>query len=338
MHRQRVRVKPVFEGQPVRRRDFLTLVGGAAAGWPLAVHAQQQPKVRTIGLLDPNAAMLEGPRVKALVQRLGELGWVEGRNIAIEYRYAEGRNERLADIASEFVRLKVDVIVTSATPPSVAAKNATSSIPIVFAAVGDPIGAGLVVSLARPGGNITGLSLQQSDTASKRLELLREILPGLRRVAIMANIDNPSVQLDLREVQSAAVAFSIEPIKFEIRRPEDIAPAVNAVSGRADALYICNDPLVTTNRVRIGQLALDIRLPTMCGTRECVEAGNLMSYGANVPDLFRHTADYVDKILRGAKPSELPVEQPTKFDLIIQHQDRKNAGAQHPTNDTRSCR
>jgi ABC-type uncharacterized transport system substrate-binding protein len=318
----------------MRRREFMAIAGGAAATsmtWPLAARAQRPIKVPTIGLLDANTEMLEGPRVKALVQRLGELGWVEGRNVAIEYRYAEGRNERLADIAAEFVRLKVDVIVTSATPPSVAAKKATSSIPIVFATVGDPIGAGLVASLARPGGNITGLSLQQSDTAAKRLELLREVLPGLRHVAIVANVDNPAVRLDLREVQSAAVALGIEPIKFEIRRPEDIAPAVNAVKGRAEALYVCNDPLATTNRVRIGELALDIRLPTMCGTREYVEAGNLMSYGPNVPALFRRTADYVDKILRGAKPSDLPVEQPTKFDLIINTKTAKMLGLAIPS-------
>jgi putative ABC transport system substrate-binding protein len=264
----------------MRRREFITALGGAAA-WPLAAHAQQPTKVHTIGFLDPNAARLEGQRVKAFLQRLSELGWVEGRNIAIEYRYAEGQNERLDDIASELVRLKVDVIVTSATPPSMAAKNATSSIPIVFAAVGDPIGAGLVASLARPGGNITGLSLQQSDTAAKRLELLREVVTGLRHIAIMANVDNPAVLLDLRQVQSATVALGIEPIKFEVRRPEEIAPAVSAIRGRADAIYVCNDPLVTTNRVRIGQLALDIRLPTMCGAREYVEAGNLMSYGAS---------------------------------------------------------
>jgi putative tryptophan/tyrosine transport system substrate-binding protein len=196
----------------------------------------------------------------------------------------------------------------------------------VFAAVGDPIGAGLVGSLSRPGGNITDLSLQQSDTAAKRLELLREVVPGLRRLAIMANVDNPAVQLDVREVQSAAIALGVEPIKSEIRRPEDIAPAVNAIRERVDALYVCNDPLVTTNRVRIGELALDIRLPTMCGAREYVEAGGLMSYAPNVPDLFRRTADYVDKILRGAKPSVLPVEQPTKFDLTINLKTAKKLG------------
>jgi putative tryptophan/tyrosine transport system substrate-binding protein len=309
----------------MRRREFIMLLGGAAA-WPLAARAQQSAKVPTIGFLAPNTAVLDGPRIHALVQRLGELGWVEGRNITIEYRYAEGRNEHFGDFASELVRLKVDVIVTSATPPTLAAKKATSSIPIVFASVGDPIGAGLVASLARPGGNITGLSLQQSDTAAKRLGMLREVVPGLRHVAIAANVDNASVQLDLREVQSAAVALGIEPIKFEMRRSEDIAPAINAVKGRADALYVCNDPVASTNRVRICELALDIRLPTMCGAREYVEAGGLMSYAANFPDLFRRTAEYVDKILRGAKPSELPVEQPTKFDLIINLKTAKALG------------
>jgi putative ABC transport system substrate-binding protein len=273
-------------GGAMRRRDVLHTLGAFIIGWPSTARAQQSTKVPTIGFLAPNTAALDKKRVNALVQRLGELGWVEGHNIAIQYRYAEGRNERLADFASEFVRLKVDVIVTSATPPTLAAKKATSSIPIVFASVGDPIGAGLVASLARPGGNITGLSLQMSDTAAKRVEILREVVPDLRHVAIMANIDNASARLDMQEVLSATAALGIEPIKSEIRSSEDIASAVNAVKGRADALYVCNDPLVTTNRVRISELALDIRLPTMCAAREYVEAGSLMSYGANFPALF----------------------------------------------------
>ena len=187
----------------------------------------------------------------------------------------------------------------------------------MFAAVGDPIGAGLVVSLARPGGNVTGLSLQQSDTASKRLELLRDVIPGLHNVAIMANSDNASAVLDMRETLTAARALGLDTVKSEIRLPEDIAAAIDALKGRANALYVCNDPLVATNRVRISTLALGARLPTMFGAQEYVDAGGLMSYGPNFPDLFRRAAGYVDKILRGAKPSDLPVEQPIKFDLIV---------------------
>ena len=314
----------------MRLREFITLLGAATAFSPFVARAQQATKLRTIGFLGPNTAALDGPRVSALVQRLHELGWIEGRTIAIEYRWAEGRNEHLAEIADEFVRLKVDVIVTSATPTTVAVKKATSSIPVVFASVGDPIGAGLVASLARPGANVTGLSLQMSDTAGKRLGIMREVVPGLHHVAIMANGDNASAVLEMREAQSAAGALGLDAIKSEIRRPEDIAPAVEALKGHADALYVCNDPLVTTNRVRIGELALGARFPTMFGAREYVEAGGLMSYAANFPDLYRRTAEYVDKILRGAKPSDLPVEQPTKFDLIINLKTAKALGLTIP--------
>ncbi len=251
------------------------------------------------------------------MQRLRELGWIEGRTVAIEYRWAEGRNERAAEIAAEFVRLKVDVIVAQGTPSVIAAKQATSVIPIVFAAVGDPVGSGLVASLSRPGGNVTGLSTQQTDTASKRIELFREMVPGLRRLAIMGNVGNPAVELELSEVQSTARALGLEATAFELLRAEDIAPAFDALTGRADALYVCGDPLVFTNRIRVNTLAQGARLPTMYLLGEYVEAGGLMSYGPSVPDLYRRAADYVDKILRGAKPGDLPVEQPTKFDLII---------------------
>jgi putative ABC transport system substrate-binding protein len=242
---------------------------------------------------------------------------VDGRNLAIEYRWAEGRNERYAENAAELVRFKVDVIVTSGTPPTLAAKQATAVIPIVFAAAGDPVGTGLVASLARPGGNVTGLSTQTAETASKRLELLREIVPGLSRLAIMCNVGNPISLLELGEAQAAARALGLEVTTSELRRAEDISPAFDALKGRADALYVCTDPLVNTHRIRINTLALAARLPTIYLFREYVEAGGLMSYGANVPDLFRRAADYVDKILRGGKPADIPVEQATKFDLII---------------------
>jgi putative ABC transport system substrate-binding protein len=313
----------------VRRREFITLLGGAAT-WPLAARAQQPAKLPTIGYLGPSTRSLDSQRLNAFVQRLRELGWNEGRTIDIEYRWAEGRNERLAETAAEFVRRKVDVIVTSATPPTVAAKQATSVIPIVFAAVGDPVGIGVVESLARPGGNATGLSLQQTDAAGKRLEVLREVVPGLRRLAIMANSGNPSAGLDMREAQATARALGLEAVTSEVLRPEDIAPAFDALKGNVEALYVCGDPLAVTNRVRINTLALGARLPTMFGAREYVEAGGLMSYGANFLDLYRRTAELVDKVLRGSKPADIPVEQPTKFDLIINLTTAKALGLKIP--------
>jgi putative ABC transport system substrate-binding protein len=300
----------------MKRREFIMLLGGAAA-WPLAARAQQAAKLPTIGFLVAGTPSSHGQWVAAFVQRLRELGWIEGRTITIEYRWAEGRSERFAEIAAEFVRRKVDVIVTSATEAVVAAKQATSVIPIVIAAAGDPVGTGLVASLARPGGNITGLSIQQTDVAAKRLELLREIVPGLRRLAILGNVSGPAVVLDMREAEAAARTLGMEVITSEIRRGEDIAPAFAALKGRAEALYLPIDPLVNTHRFRINTLTLAARLPTVHTSREWVEVGGLMSYGANVPDLFRRAANYVDKILRGAKPGDIPVEQPSKFDLII---------------------
>jgi putative tryptophan/tyrosine transport system substrate-binding protein len=314
----------------VRRREFISLLGGAAAAWPLAARAQQPSNLLTIGFLVSGTPSSHREWVAAFVQRLRELNWTEGRNVAIEIRWAEGRNERLAEITAEFVRRRVDVIVTSATPPTVAAKQATSVIPIVFAALGDPVGVGLVESLARPGGNATGLSLQQTDAASKRLELLRDVVPGLRRLAIMANSGNPSAALDMREAEATARALGLEAITSEILRAEDIAPAFDALKGRVEALYVCNDPLVNINRVRMNTLALAARLPAVYGFRELVEAGGLMSYGPNYSDLFRRAADYVDKILRGAKAADIPIEQPTKFDLVINLTTAKALGLDVP--------
>ena len=257
-----------------------------------------------------------GKWVAAFVQRLRELGWSEGRTIAIEYRWAEGRSERYAEIAAEFVRRNVDVIVTSGVA-ALAAKQATSVIPIVFAVASDPVGAGLVASLARPGGNLTGLSTQLADTGGKKLELLREAVPGLRRLAILANAGYPASVIEMGEVRTAARTLGLEVAALEIRRVEDIAPAFAALKDRAEALYICEDAFTSANRNRIYTFALTARLPMILGTRGDIEWGGLMSYGANFSDLFRRAADYVDKILRGAKPADLPVEQPTKFDLVI---------------------
>jgi putative tryptophan/tyrosine transport system substrate-binding protein len=301
----------------VKRREFITLLGGAAAAWPFAARAQQPGKLPTVGLLVGTTLLVESPRVAAFVQRLRELGWIEGRTVAIEIRYADGRTERLVEIAAEFVRLKVDVIFTQGTASVIAAKQAAAVIPIVFAAVADPVSTGLVASLPRPGGNVTGLSNQLVDLVGKRIEMLREVLPGLRTLAIMANVGNPGSLLEMGEVSSIARTLGFEVVTLEIRRGEDIAPAFEALKGRADALYVCVDPLLNTNRIRINTLAQSARLPTMYGLREYVEAGGLVSYGPNIVNQYRRAADYVDKILRGARPADLPVEQPTKFDLVI---------------------
>ena len=301
----------------MRRREFITLLGGAAVAWPFAARAQQAGRLPTIGFFGSSTPSAMSPWTAAFVRRLRELGWIEGRTIAIEYRWAEGRSERYEEIAAEFVRLKVDVIVTYGTPPSEAAKQATAVIPIVFAAAADPVGSGLVASLARPGGNITGLSLQQSDIVGKKLELLREALTGLRRLAIMGNAGNPASALEVAEIRKAASRLGLDIISLDIRRAEDIAPAFETANGRADALYVSTDPLVFTNLSRINTLALGARLPTIYNGKEYVEPGGLMSYGPSYPDLFRRAADFVDKILRGAKPADFPVEQPTKFDLVI---------------------
>jgi putative ABC transport system substrate-binding protein len=303
-------------GAYMKRRAFIAALGGVAV-WPLAAHAQQSANLPTIGFLGATTPLPETPWTAAFVQRLRELGWIEGRNIAIEYRWAEGRDERFAEIAAEFIRLKVDVILTYATPSSIAAKKATAVIPIVFAAAGDPVGTGLVVSLARPGGNVTGLSIQQTDLASKRLEMLREVLPGLRTVAILVDMGSPNSVLEMGEAQAAAGTLGLAVVRSEVRRVEDITHAFDALKGRADSVYVCGSPLLTTNQSRVTSLALGARLPTMHGFRSYVAAGGLISYGPNLPSLFQRAAEYVDKILRGAKPSDLPVEQPTKFDLTV---------------------
>jgi putative ABC transport system substrate-binding protein len=310
---------------------LIALLGGAAAAWPLAARAQQR-KIATIGYLGAStaSALGEGERLAAFTQRLRELGWIEGRSIAIEYRWAEGRSERFVEYAAEFVRLKVDIIVTYASPAVFAVKQITSVIPVVFAGVADPVGTGLVASLARPGGNATGVSLQTTDIAGKRLELLREVIPGLRRLAILANTDSAGAALEMGEVQAAARALSLEVIPLEIRQAEHITSAFDTLKGRAEALYVALDPIMSAHRVRIITLALGARLPTLLPFRAFVEAGGLMSYAPNQGDVLRRTADYVDKILRGAKPSDIPVEQPTRFDLVINVTAAKALGLEVP--------
>jgi putative tryptophan/tyrosine transport system substrate-binding protein len=300
----------------IRRREFVVTLGSAAAAWPLAASAQQPAKMPTIGYLGGGTLIGQRAWRDAFVQRLRELGWVEGRSVAIEYRWGEGRNERFAEVAAEFIRLKVDVIVTSGVAALVV-KQATSVIPIVLTAAADPLGTGLVASLARPGGNVTGLSTQFADTGTKRLEILREAAPGLRRLAIIGNVGYSASVLEMSEVQGAARTIGLEVATLEIRRAEDIAPAFEALKDRVEALYVCGDSLMATNRNRIYTFALAARLPTISTNREGLESGGLISYGPNFVDLYRRSADYVDKILRGAKPADLPVEQPTKFELTI---------------------
>jgi putative ABC transport system substrate-binding protein len=312
----------------MRRRDFIAGICVTAA-LPLAINAQPAAK-KTIGFLGATSAELAKPWIAAFEQRLRELGWVEGRNLTIEYRWAEASVDRYHTIAAEFAKLNVDVIVTWASAPVLAAKRATTTIPIVFAAQMDPVGAGVVTSLARPGGNVTGISIQQTDTAGKRIGLLREMVPGLKRLVAMANAHAPGAMLEMQEVVTAAHALGLEASPLEVKDAAEIATEVAALGGRVEALYVATDPLIFSNRARINALALDAHLATIYGGREYVDAGALMSYGPYWTDLFRHAADQVDKVLRGAKPADIPVEQPTKFYLVINRRTATTLGLTIP--------
>jgi putative ABC transport system substrate-binding protein len=301
----------------MRRREFIAIVGGTAAALPLAAQAQQPRKLPTIGFLGATTPTVWSPFVTAFLQRLRELNWIDSSTVVIEYRWAQGRNELYAEFAAEFVRRKVDVIVTAGTDATLAAKKTTSEIPIIFAAVGDPVGTGIVASLAHPGGNLTGLSNEQADLAGYRLELLQEVVPSVRRVALLGNIGSPLILLEMKAAEEAAPKLGLEVFRLGVKKTEDIEPAIESVKDRADALYVCTDPLISTNRVSINILAIGEKLPTMNSFREYVQAGGLISYGPNFPDLFRSAGDFVNKILRGVKPADIPVEQPVKFDLMI---------------------
>jgi ABC-type uncharacterized transport system substrate-binding protein len=301
----------------IGRRNFLATLGGAAVGWPVAARAQQARKTHTIGFLSPAMAVFI-PYSTVLFNTLSELGWIEGQNIAIERRYAENRLERLPELAAELVHLNVEVIVATGTLGPLAAKRATSTIPIVMTAAGDPLGSGLVANLAHPGGNVTGLSLMVPDIAGKRLELLKEILPRLGRVAVLWNAGNPYPAIVFKEIQAVAQRLGIEVQSLEVRSPDDFNGAFEkARRQRPDALIDVEDPLTNSLYKRIIEFAATEQLPSLHGVGEEVEAGGLISYGASLPDLFRRAAGYVDKILKGAKPADLPVEQPTKFELVI---------------------
>jgi ABC-type uncharacterized transport system substrate-binding protein len=315
----------------MRRRRFIALLGGAAVLWPVVAWAQQGRHVPIIGYVAPTNPQIPSRSTGAFLQRLRELGWIDGQTITIESRWAAGSPERLDEIAAELIRLDVDLIVTSSTNDSIVMKRVAPQIPIVFAVSGDPIGFGLVASLAWPGGNVTGLSLQSPDSAGKRVQLLREIVPGLHRLAILGNPSSPNVMLEATGAQAAARTFGLDIITAEMRQTADVSSSTfELLKSRADALFVVADPLVNTNRVLISTLALGARLPTMCAFRELVEAGCLMSYGPYLPDLYRRAAEFADKILRGAKPADIPVEQPTKFELVINLKTAKALGITVP--------
>ena len=313
----------------MRRREFIALIGSAAA-WPLTARAQQAARLPTVGFLGSQTQSDQKLWTAAFVQRLRDLGWVEGKTVAIEYRWAEGSPDRAAEAAAELVRLKVDIILTNGTNMVAAAKRATSVVPIVFAAAGDPVGTGLVASLGRPGGNVTGMSLQATDLAGKHIELLREVRPGLKRMAILVNVGSANAVVQMREAQAAAATLGIAVDVLEIRREEDITPAFAAIKGDAEALFVMNEPLVIGQRARINALALAASLPTVYAFREFADTGGLMSYGPHFPDMFRRAAEYVDKILRGANPANLPVQQPTRFELVINLKTAKSLGLALP--------
>jgi len=295
------------------RREFVNFLSGTVAAWPLVAQAQQETP-RHIGVLGADATIRNSWTV-AFVDRLRELGWIEGDTVDIEYRWAGASSKRVSDFTAELLRRNVDVIVTYGNAAAVL-KQATTTIPIVLAVAFDPVSAG-VSSLAQPGGNVTGMSIQQPDLVGKRLELLREVIPQLRRLAIMANANYAPPMLEAERVRATAHALDLEAARLEIWRSQEITPAFEAIKGKADALYVVSDALIDANRTLIITLALSARLPTILSYRDYVEAGGFMSYGPNYADLFRRAADMVDKILRGTKPSDIPVEQPSKFELVI---------------------
>jgi putative ABC transport system substrate-binding protein len=310
----------------MRRREFITLLGGAAA-WPIAARAQQAGIYR-VGWLDPGSTLTF---TRAFIDALRELGWIEEKNVAFEFRYAENHLKRLPEFAAELVRLKVDVIVAVGTLGPLAAKGATNTIPIVMTAAGDPLGSGLIASLAHPGGNITGMSLMAPDLGGKRLELLKEILPHLSRVSVLWNAANPYSALVFKETQAAGQKLSIQVESLEVRGPDDFDGAFETVKQQpSDALITVEDPLTFTHRNRIADVAMGDKLPSLYGLREFVSAGGLIPYGANLTDLYARAAGYVDKILRGAKPADLPVQQPTKFELVINLKTAKVLGLTVP--------
>jgi putative ABC transport system substrate-binding protein len=316
----------------MRRREFITLLGGAAAAWPLAARAQQRPSVPRVGYLFSLAKAESQHLWQACQQGLREMGYVDGQNIIVEPRWAEGQYDRLPGLVAELERLRVDVLVAAATPTNIAVKGGTTAIPVVFVAVADPVRAGLIASLARPGGRFTGLSLLTPETSGKRLELLKETVPNLVRVAVMLNPGNLANFVFVEETQAAARPLQLELQLFEVRNPSDVERAfAGAIAGRANAVVVFDDPFIHSHRARIIALAANHRLPAICGTREYADDGGLMAYGPHRPDLYRRSAVFLDKILKGAKPAELPIEQPTRFELIVNLKAAKALGLEMPT-------
>jgi putative ABC transport system substrate-binding protein len=317
-------------GAVMRRREFIRLLSGAAVAWPLATRAQQTARVPRIGYLAPTSDA--GALNDSFRQGLRELGYEEGNNIVIEYRSAEGRFDRLRDLAAELVALKVDVIVAVVTQASLAAKDATTTIPIVMAAVSDPLGSGLVTSLQRPSANITGTGSMTSEVVGKSLQLLKETVPNLSRVAVLWNPDNAVFQAQmLKEADRAAGVLGLELKTFGARNVAEIDRAFTAITGEnVGALLVLNDPTLIRHRAQIVTLVQRNRLPAVSGQREFAVAGGLMAYGTDIQILFRRAAVYVDKILKGAKPSDLPVELPTKFELIINLKSAEALGLTFP--------
>jgi putative ABC transport system substrate-binding protein len=313
-----------------KRREFITLLGSAAA-WPLAANAQQPHRVPRIGVLLLGTPTSFAARTRAFVEGLRDLGYVEGRTVAIEWKWGEDRTDRLPDLAAELVRAQVDVIVTAGTPPARTLKNATRTIPIVMAIVGDPVAAGLVDSLARPGGNATGFSIVATDLSGRRLQLLKEIVPGLSSVAVMSNLANPQSQMELRETENAARKLDLRLHSASISPDTSIENAFEKLKNeRAQALIVVTDAILYSRRSHILDLAAGNRLPAMYPYRELPEAGGLMSYAPSDRDLFRRAASYVDRILKGANAGDLPIEQPTKFELLINLKTAKSLGLDVP--------
>ena len=321
----------------MRRREFIAFVGGTAAAWSLAARAQKSDKVPIIGFLGATTPAVWSTWVAAFLQRLRELGWIDGSTVAIEYRWAQGRDELYAEFAAEFVRLKVDVVLTAGTDATIAVKKTTSEIPIVFAAAGDPVGTGLVASLAHPGGNVTGLSNEQADLAGYRLELLHEVVPSVRRVALLGNIGNPLILLEMKAAEEAAPKLGLEVFRLGVRKAEEIESAIESVRDRADALYICTDPLISTNRVRINVLAIGEKLPTMNSFREYVQAGGLISYGPNFPDLFRRSGDFVNKIFAWGQAGRYSSGTASQIRSDDQYDDRQGSRSDNPGKNSGSC-
>jgi putative tryptophan/tyrosine transport system substrate-binding protein len=313
-----------------RRRFLLTSLAGALAG-PLAAGAQQPGKAWRIGYLGVSSLSLEWHLVEAFQRGLRDRGYVEGQNIVIEYRWAEGRDDRFPPLVRELVSLKVDLIVTAGTPATLAAKQATTTIPIVMAVTGDALEVGLVSSLARPGGNVSGLSMLMPELEGKRFELLKEVLPRLAHVAVLTNPGNPFTAISWRTMRIAAETLGARLQTFEIRAPEDFEHAFTAIkNAQADALTLIGDRFLLAHRKRIVDFAIRGRFAGIYPYSEFVVEGGLMSYGPNYPAMFRHSAVYVDKILKGAKPADLPIEQPTQFELVISHKTAKTLGLTIP--------